>query len=283
MIAVVGSRRIWIGAQARLVDSSSSLQAWAERRVRSDPDIKWVLGNFVEADNPNSNGHLFPLPGLQSAIDTIRDKPLNMLHQANYVVGHYADAEFATLPDEDAVMEGQGAYVKPGSDIIEALAAFYHEVFPKEYAEVQKAHDEGSLFFSMEARSDTVTCPSTHGGCGSTYAFAGRRHPSYCAHLQADTPIQVDQPHFQAGALILPPVRPGWRRADITQLEAWMREHDEVAEALYAGLKAESPEAPEASLEGLMAEIIGLRDEVTGLRSIVGPMALERLAAKVGA
>ncbi|HEX7277088.1 MAG TPA: hypothetical protein VF244_06905, partial [Acidimicrobiales bacterium] len=121
MIAVVGDRRIWIGAQARLVDQSTSLHAWAERRVRSDPDLKWVLGNFVEADNPNSNGHLFPLPGLQAAIHTIRDKPLNMLHQANMVVGHYADAEFADLPLEAAET--------PGTTIIEALAAFYHEVF----------------------------------------------------------------------------------------------------------------------------------------------------------
>lgn len=274
MHAVIGERRIRIAAQARLVDSSTSLQAWAERRVRADPDIKWVLGNFVEADNPNSNGHLFPLPGLQAAIHTIRDKPLNMLHQANMVVGHYADAEFADLPLE--------ASEAPSTTIIESLAAFYHEVFPTEYLAVQKAHDDGSLFFSMECRSDTVSCPEDHDGCGQTFAFMGRRHPSYCEHLNDNTPIRVDNPHFQAGAIIIPPVRPGWRRADITQIEAWLREHDAEAEALYAGLHAESPDLPDVTLEALMAELVGLRDEVGGLRSIVGPMALERLAAKVG-
>ncbi|HEX7277336.1 MAG TPA: hypothetical protein VF244_08175 [Acidimicrobiales bacterium] len=111
----------------------------------------------------------------------------------------------------------------------------------------------------------------------------GRRHPTYCAHLQADTPIQVDQPHFQAGAIIIPPVRPGWRRADITQIEAWLREHDTEAEALHAGLHAEAPHLDEPTLTDLMVQMVGLRDEVTSLRSLVGPMALERLAAKVHA
>lgn len=288
MIAVLGSRRIWIGAQARLVDSSDSLQAWADRRVRSDADIKWILGNFVEADNPNSNGHLFPLPGLQAAISTIQDKPLNMVHQANYVVGHYADAEFAELPPDDV-------RTSVPTTIIEALAAMYHQVFPDEYRDVQKAHDDGSLYFSMEAVSDTVSCPTSHGGCGGVYAFAGRRSPTYCAHINGATPICVDNPHFQAGALILPPVKPGWKRADITQIEAWLREHDQEAEALYAGLKAETPQLSDATLESLMAAVVGLGTSVeamhadlSGVKKVVDvlspvglALARERMVAEV--
>lgn len=285
MQTVIGERGIWIGAQARLVDSGDiTLRDWAERRVRSDPDLGWIVGNFVEADVPNSNGHLFPLPALQTAIGVIQDKALNWLHQSNYIVGHYADANFGDLPLE--------ASEATTSTIIEALACFYRLTFADEYAEVQKAHDQGSLFFSMECQSPTVTCPTAYGGCGGQYVFAGRYSDSYCEHLQQPkfstakgprVPIQVDQPHFQAGAIILPPVKPGWNRANITEFAAWQEEHVDDAEHLYNGLKVETG-LPDVTLETLMAEIVGLRAEVTGYRAVVdavAPMAMERLVSNV--
>lgn len=258
MIVVGGEKRIWVGAQARLVDTGEEgFKAWAEQHVRKDKDLKWILGNFVEADNANTNGHIFPMEDLRdSAINSIPLKPLNMLHHGNYVVGAFAAAEFTELKAE--LTDGQG------TTIIEALSGFWHRFFPEEYQLVQKAHKDGALFYSMECDCESVTCAAAD-GCGETFAFSGAKSDSYCAHLQkARSTKKINKPWFNAGALIVPPVKPGWSRADISELAHWMKEHDEQAEALYAGFEEEAPHLDSDAWEGLMAQVVLTAKEFSG-------------------
>lgn len=271
MIVVPTPTGFITGGHARLVDDGAGgLKAWAERHVRKDPDIRWIVGNYVEADAPNSNGHIFPLAELQTAQRTLAGKPLNMLHREQHIVGSFAGAQLVDAQGKEwtppattaASMEllTNGATTSTSANFtnvsiamphpyVEAVAGLWHSRFPDEYFEIEKAHKEGTLFFSMEAIPEKVSCPS----CQVEAAFAGFESEDYCAHMQGPTgPKRLHGPVFAGGAIILPPVRPGWNRADIrTIAEA----HDR-AEEVYTAMATELPELEPQQWEWLMAELM---------------------------
>ncbi len=140
-----------------------------------------------------------------------------MLHQNKYVVGSYVGAELI-IPEGTT----ETAAAKPA--FVEALAAFWKTDFPDEFQLVSKAHKEGTLFTSMECVPETLTCSN----CNQTSPFKGRQHESYCDHLRASpiAPKVLNQPHFSAGAIIIPPVRPGWSGADVTEMAELVLEQE---------------------------------------------------------
>lgn len=215
--------------------------AWAEKHVRVDPDIGWVLGNFVEADCANSNGHIFPLEDLKASYQTIISKSLNVLHQGRYVVGSYVGAEL--IPAED-----EAAADSTGTAIVEALAAFWRAQFPEEYELLKRAHSEGAAFYSMECIPEQLGCVAE--GCELVADYQGRDHESYCDHIRGSGQKRLIKPHFSAGALIIPPVKPGWKRADISSLAS--KQGAEVMEQVYASLANESPHLDAKTWEYMM-------------------------------
>lgn len=281
MIVVPTPTGFITGGQARLVDDGSSgLRAWAERHVRKDPDIRWIVGNYVEADAPNSNGHIFPLAELQAAQHTLAGKPLNMLHRETYIVGAFAGAQLVDAQGNEwtppvvssgTIVAGDvssmelltnstnvnttNVKIAMPNPYVEAVAGLWHSRFPEEYFEIEKAHKEGSLFFSMEAIPEAVSCPS----CQVEAAFAGFESENYCDHMQGPTgPKRLHRPVFAGGAIIIPPVRPGWNRADIRTIA---QEH-ERADEIYTAVSGEMPELDPGQWESLMAEIVAQVDQV---------------------
>jgi hypothetical protein len=254
------------GSQARLLDDGSTgLKAWAERHVRSDPDIRWILGNYVEADAPNSNGHIFPLAELQAAQHTLAGKPLNMLHREQHIVGAFAGAQ---LVDAQGKEWGHSTEVATSMELltsaenvktvmpnpyVEAVAGLWHSRFPDEYFEIEKAHKEGSLYLSMEAIPEAVSCPS----CQVEAVFAGFESDLYCDHMQGPTgPKILHRPIFAGGAIIIPPVRPGWNRADIRTIA----QAHERAEEAYTAMASEMPALEPDQWEWLMAEVVTMAE-----------------------
>lgn len=264
------------GGRARLVDDGTTgLKAWAERYVRKDPDIRWIVGNYVEADAPNSNGHIFPLAELQAAQHTLAGKALNMLHREQYIVGAFAGAQLVDAQGKEwvppAVASGTTASnslnsmelltaattattttnikIAMPNPYVEAVAGLWHSRFPEEYFEIEKAHKEGTLFFSMEAIPEAVSCPS----CQVEAAFAGYESDDYCAHMQGPTgPKRLHRPVFAGGAIIIPPVRPGWDRADIRTIAQAHERADEICTVMAS----EMPELEPDQWEWLMAEVL---------------------------
>ena len=264
MIVVPTPTGFVTGGRASLVDETGgTLKAWAERHVRVDPDLKWIIGNYVEANAPNSNGHIFPLAELQAAQHTLAGKPLNMLHREQYIVGAFAGAQLvdalgqewsqlAQVAASAEQIEGRNGRVM-ANPYVEAVAGLWHSRFPEEYFEIQRAHKEGSLFFSMEAIPEEVSCPS----CEVRAAFAGFEHETYCAHMQGPTgPKVLHNPTFAGGAIIIPPVRPGWDRADIRTIA----EAHEQADEIYDAIAAEVPDLAPDQWEELMASVLALAD-----------------------
>lgn len=248
MDAVERNDRFLLGARARLIEDDREM-AWAEKHVRPDPNIKWILGNFVEADNPNDNGHIFPLDDLKVAQQTIPHKPLNMLHHGNYIVGAYAAVEMLWPEKEQA---------EQAHPYIEALAAFWRHLFPEEYQLVQKAHAEGALYYSMEAIPETLNCPEE--GCKfkeEAVAYAGRTSETYCAHMnEARGKKILNNPVFGAGAIIIPPVRPGWKNADISELSNVIEQNADEVESVYANMQHNFPHLDAKAWESMMQLIL---------------------------
>jgi hypothetical protein len=248
MITLERPNAIYLGAQAFLVGDDRCETAWAEKHVKHQPDLKWVLGNFVEADRPNDNGHIFPIDDLKASYGTVVNKPLNMLHRRQHIVGHYVAAELMWPTDEQADAGGPNAH-----PYVEALAAFYRSVFPEEYKEVEVAHDLGMLYYSMETVPESVSCPN----CEATAAYDGRASRTYCDHMNAPGgQKRLNKPHFTAGALIIPPVRPGWKRADINELSGLIEANLEEAELAYNQIASEFPHLGPKEWEAMMAELI---------------------------
>jgi hypothetical protein len=237
--------RLWVGSRAELLEGDK-LVAWAEDHVRLDPDLGWILARYVEAENANDNGHIFPLEDLKAAQATLPFKPLNMLHHGHYNVGTLVAASLLYPTDELAAAAQTHPY-------IETLAAFWRSQFPEEYRLVERAHKEGALYISHECMPETVTCPT----CDMTAAYAGKVSDTYCDHMNGITkPKRLNKPTFNAGGLIIPPVRPGWTGAEITELAQLIEERAAEAEAIYAALEQDLDHLSPKDWEAMMAQIL---------------------------
>jgi hypothetical protein len=250
------NRGYMLGAAATLLDESATMNAWAERHVRQDPDIKWLLGNFVEADEPNSNGHIFPLNELIHAQGTLANKPLNMLHREHYIIGAFSGAQLVTAEGaeiNDAELSLAAAETNPPH--VEALAGLWHHRFPEEYFNIKKAHADGTLYFSMEAIPEAVSCPD----CSHEVPYAGLASDSYCEHMNGATaPKRLHNPVFAGGAIIIPPIKPGWRRADVTAISKLIADAADDAGEIYEQVKADTPHLGPTEWELVMGQIIAI-------------------------
>jgi hypothetical protein len=252
VILIPTDRSFVVGVTASLLDEGEGLKAWAEQYVRKDPDLRWVLGNYVEADAANDNGHIFPRGDLRAAQDTLAGKPLNMMHREHYIVGYFAGAQYHTA-DGQVIASDETPEAPSWGDrpYIEALAGMWHNRFPEEFFAIRKAHAEGTLFFSMEAVPETVSCPT----CNHASAFAGSTSDQYCEHMNgALGPKRLHKPTFSGGAIVIPPTRPGWQRADIKEISKLM--DPSTVESVQAQAAAEAPHLGATKWEALMAHLL---------------------------
>lgn len=259
MIVVPTDRGVTVGCSAGLIgepsDAGVSVKAWAERYIRTDPDLRWVLGNYVEADNANDNGHIFPAADLCTGQATLAGKPLNMMHREHYIVGCFAGAQLVSADGQPFTAAEVANDAIPPQLCVEALAGMWHSRFPEEFFQIKKAHSEGTLFFSMEAIPKSVSCPT----CEHTSPYAGLASDQYCGHMNGATgPKRLHNPTFNGGAIIIPPVRPGWQRADIKEISKLME--DPLAEPVYAQVADETPHLGPQDWEAIMVRVLHVAD-----------------------
>jgi hypothetical protein len=241
-IIVAGPTSVTITTAASVVVEDREV-AWAaaKEQIQTRPDMGWLVGRYLATGVANENGHTFRLDDIQTAYQRIVHTPLNMLHRATHVVGTFVAAELVLPGNEEASRDGETGHV-------EALAAVWRYPFPDEWAAIKDANESGQLYYSMEAIPKSVTCPS----CTTTAAYAGPASDTYCEHMAtAGGPKILDDPLFVGGAIVIPPAKPGWRHADITELATFSEEQvDQVFEQLTEhGLDS-------ASAESLMALLL---------------------------
>lgn len=234
--------KIYLTTKATLLNDERDIASWATKYVVDNPEIKWVLGKYVEADNANSNGQYWSYDDLRLSQPTIHHTPMNIDHAAKNIVGTWVNSEMIMPTAEDSAI----------NPYIETLGAFWKYYFPNTLKEVEAAYESGNLFISMECVAKNVTCGGDN-GCGQSFAYQGPQG-NYCDHIKERSSYrQLENPTFLAGALIMPGNRPGWKSAyvkEISELNA------DDQERLYVEVATHYPELAEAQKEDLMRYIM---------------------------
>lgn len=222
----------------------------------SNPMIQWIAGDFVEGDNANSNTQFWTAGELELAEYTIRYSPLNMVHKFRQPIGFYAATKTVSLERDAAAEDG-------GTMKIQALSGLWTHIFPFEAAQAEAANEEGLLFYSMECRGTHLRCESDEAkglvGCGQEFDYLAV--DNHCEHLLERSSVRhIVNPTFRGGALIVPPVRPGWKNAKAELLtESVMAEaaaYAEQTEEQYKILDAAGTGLTASAWEQMMGLVV---------------------------
>jgi len=260
-ILIEGENSFILSAQAHIInDEHECASAWAASHIAPNPAIKWILGNYVQADKANFNKQYWSYADLRMAQPTVTYAPLNILHRPKHIVGAFTATEMI-YPD------GENADNATSPPYIEALAAFWKAYFPEELRIVEAAHNQGSLFYSMECVADTITCFGDT-GCGKEFSYVGPKSDTYCAHLNEHSSVkQLNKPHFLAGALIFPPAAPGWGGANIHDISNLMAKYEEQIPDIYKAIKAEAEHLDESEVEETLIEHLQTVENIAAKKS----------------
>lgn len=101
-----------------------------------------------------------------------------------------------------------------------AVSAAWNWVHPEKVRQVKSAADQGKLYYSMECIAREMSCVSdeTHEGCDKSFDYiqAMTKPESCCEHIAGRTSARrMVDPTFLGGAVIVPPVQPGWGAANV--------------------------------------------------------------------
>lgn len=248
-----GKNRFYFGARAHLIENDREMASdWAVPHIVHNPAHAWVIGRFVEADRANNNKQYFRLGDLQVAQPTITYAPMNINHSWRNIVGAYTASELVYPTGEAAAESDDGL-----NPFIESLGVVWKYYFPDEFRLVQAANSQGKLFFSMEAIPESL---STIGGSDdeASYPYEGRISPNYPSEIneRSCSGIVLNKPHFTGGALIIPPVNPGWSNADVTQVAKYMGDSLREAEKAYEEISMAAPDLAAQQWEAMMDELL---------------------------
>jgi 2'-5' RNA ligase len=201
----------------------------------------WMTGRFVGADKPNNNGAMWSAGDLELSRASVANGPLNWLHEAKHVIGAIADADYI------GKAEAAATSMEPH---ITATAAIWKWLWPDEAYVVQQASDQNHLWYSMECISQEVECAGEN-GCGNVTSYSQYMAGAACKHvLERASTRQFKNPVFLGGAVIVPPVRPGWSEADASVINTATR----LAEAAFD--QAGQPDIEASTWEQMMGQLV---------------------------
>ena len=118
--------RLFLTNTARVVrakeDVTEDMAAAANWETEnSNPFIKWLIGDFVEADNANSNTQMWTRDDLALGEYSIKYAPLNMLHKQTTPVGFFASTRTIDLTADRAAAtkpaKGKHKFIHP-NDVV---------------------------------------------------------------------------------------------------------------------------------------------------------------------
>ena len=207
-------------------DMPRELAAVWETASAQNPHFMWMEGRFVEADRPNRNKAAWSSQDLEMGEPTVAHGPLNWLHEERHIIGTIAAAKLV-LVDRQAA----GWTAETPNTHIRALAPVWRYLYPTEGRAIQRASDENKLWYSMECVSREVAC--LQDGCShiQSYGQYMLTPSTRCDHVKAGGNRQFKDPSFLGGAVIIPPVRPGWGGANATVMRqaAMLAERQEAS------------------------------------------------------
>lgn len=248
--------RVILTAPATHLTLASELPAelaerW-EKASTGNPYMMWLQGRFVEAEKANRNGAFWSTEDLQFGEMSVKHGPLNWLHEEQTVIGTIADNALIH-PQAQSQAASMISMPQP-RPYMAAVSAVWKWVNPEKVAEIERAADMGKLYYSMECVAREMSCSSdeTHEGCGKSfdYVTAMTQPNKVCEHIAARSSARrMVDPSFLGGAVIVPPVQPGWGSANV-----------EVMRQQAAALAEQTHEAAgdmgDSQWESLMAQVV---------------------------
>ena len=215
-----------------------------EKALTPNQHMLWMQGAFVGAEKANRNGAFWSTADLQMGEPTVKHGPLNWLHEAKHVVGTIADAKLVR-PTAERAAAGDAPHIS-------AVAAVWSWIYPDEAFVIEQASDQSKLWYSMECVAREVACIGD-GGCGKSFPYMTMIQSPFdvCRHVREKSSTRrfID-PTFLGGAIIVPPVRPGWGEANANV----MREAASLSEKAFAD--AGLPDVSASDWELLMASVV---------------------------
>jgi hypothetical protein len=132
--------------------------------------LKWLRGQYVEADTPNKNGQVWSTGEIAMKSLTPMFMPVTLMHDTRSAVGLIADTRLR-VPDRDGV---------PRATLDNTLAIWAHR-FPEVAEEIDRNYAAGTLMQSMECMSPQYDCAV----CGQTFHKlpGGAERANWCSHL----------------------------------------------------------------------------------------------------
>lgn len=194
--------------KAQIVSDPEQLEreyAFEMKGERLNPNFLWISGRYVQGEKANRNGQFWTTQDLKGSEYSIKYTPLNVLHEWDRPVGVFIETK---LVHREAASSSEEVLPE-----IQALSALWSHLYPEIADAVRSAHAQGKLWYSMECIGEAKQCLT----CDKTFDWAASR---FCDHLEnsVQAPRRLINPIFQGGALIFPPVRPGWADADIEEV-----------------------------------------------------------------
>lgn len=140
------------------------------RSQAPNPNIKWLQGQYVEADSANKNGQVWTAGELAIKSVTPMFMPVTVMHDTRSAVGVIADTRLL-VPDKNEV---------PRARLDNTLAVWAHR-FPEVAEEIDENYRQGTLMQSMECVSPHYSCAE----CGQTFQKlpGGAEKANWCQHL----------------------------------------------------------------------------------------------------
>lgn len=214
--------KAYITARASIVSDPSELPrelAFSLKGQRLNPNFMWISGRYVQGEKLNSNGQFWTEEDLKNNEYSIRYTPLNVAHGWTKPVGVFIETKLVHRESADAQVE---------LPEVQALSLLWAQNFPAVAEAARAAHDKGQLWYSMECVGDSKQCLT----CDQTFEWAAKR---MCTHLESSAvaPRRLINPVFQGGALIFPPVKPGWVDAEIDEVARASKEYADRADSAY--------------------------------------------------
>lgn len=215
-----------------------------------------LQGAFVGGEKPNRNGAFWSTGDLEMGEPTVRYGPLNWLHDDRHIVGTIADAKLVHPAErESATLRRSLAGIE--EPYILASSVMWKFLWPTESALVEQAAAQGQLWYSMECISKQVACLADD--CGTTVSYmASLSGEGVCDHLREKAARRYVDPTFLGGAVVLPPMAPGWADAHVDL----MRQAASLAEPTYE--QAGRPSVDDGVWERLVACIVDFATPLNG-------------------
>lgn len=222
--------------------ASAFVRQFERAAFAANPHMLWMEGRFVGAEKANRNGAFWTTGDLEMGNPSVKNGPLNWLHEAKHIIGTIADSRLVT--------HEQASDTALAEPYIQAAAGIWTWIYPDEAYVVEQASEQGRLWYSMECISNDVQCVGD-GSCGETASYRDYLSGDGCIHMnERSADRRFVNPVFLGGAVIVPPVRPGWADADARV----MAEAASMAEKAYD--QAGQPDMPASQWELMMAQIV---------------------------